>query len=327
MKLNKKIIGLLSTGLLVSSLMVGCSLTDTGSDSNNTKTENFIKEEKHMTEEERIATLQGLEGDTLTEAYKNLLNEDEINFLNEHGWKIEEEAKYYQDGINLKVPQNYSGNETEVEKFIAEQLNKTAKKYDICEVEFSFTNNTGNDISLLEINFKTYDKNNQSNTDLHYEESIANGETRKIKLYPSERNVSNIEITSIDIRHIAKDGMNYKGCIPGKWYKLNPQPINNVNEGGNIKNKKEGSNMQEQTNQVEIHSCWRCGKQNVNNFDEHWLCDNCYSEKIAHDEDDEEFVNTDDAMIDGYYYCKGCGKQMTDNNNGTYACDDCLNNN
>ena len=67
----------------------------------------------------------------------------------------------------------------------------------------------------------------------------------------------------------------------------------------------------------------------MTNYSEHWLCDSCYSEKIAHEKEDEEYVNTDedDAMIDGYFYCKGCGKQMTDNNGGTYACDDCLNNN
>ena len=60
-----------------------------------------------MTEAERVATLQGLEGTALTEAYKKLLTVEEIQFLNENGLDIEEEAKYYQDGMNLKIPQNY----------------------------------------------------------------------------------------------------------------------------------------------------------------------------------------------------------------------------
>ena len=118
----KKLISLVVSGLLAGSLMVGCSSSNT-----NNKTESSIKEEKHMTEEERIATLQSLEGNELVKAYRNLLNKDEINFLNEHGWKIEEEAKYYQDGINLKIPQNYSGNEKEAEKYIAESKVINAK--------------------------------------------------------------------------------------------------------------------------------------------------------------------------------------------------------
>ena len=52
----KKLMSLVISGLLAGSLMVGCSSSNT-----NNKTESSIKEEKHMTEEERIATLKGLE--------------------------------------------------------------------------------------------------------------------------------------------------------------------------------------------------------------------------------------------------------------------------
>ena len=92
--MNKKLMSLVISGLLVGSLMVGCSSSDP-----NNKTENSIKEEKHMTEEERFATLKGLEGDALTEAYRKLLTEDEIQYLDENGWKIEEEAEYYKKDL------------------------------------------------------------------------------------------------------------------------------------------------------------------------------------------------------------------------------------
>ena len=76
----KKLISLVVSGLLAGSLMVGCSSSNT-----NNKTESSIKEEKHMTEEERMATLKGLEGDALTEAYRKLLSEDEIKYLEKNG--------------------------------------------------------------------------------------------------------------------------------------------------------------------------------------------------------------------------------------------------
>ena len=95
--MNKKLMSLVISGLLVGSLMVGCSSSNT-----NNKNENSIKEEKHMTEEERIATLKGLEGDALTEAYRKLLTEEEIKYLEQNGCKLEEEAKYYQDGLSLR---------------------------------------------------------------------------------------------------------------------------------------------------------------------------------------------------------------------------------
>ena len=222
--MNKKLISILISCTLAGNFIIGCSSNNTDSDSNNTKTKNSIKEEKHMTEEERIATLQSLEGNELVEAYRNLLNKDEINFLNEHGWKIEEEAKYYQDGINLKVPQNYSGNEKEAEKYIAEQMEKTDKEHNNESMDtfsFSWTNNTGNDIGMLEINYKAYDINGQSFDIMpSYEEVICNGETRKIEINTLKQNIEKIEIVSVDIRHVAQDGTHYEGCIPGKWYNL-----------------------------------------------------------------------------------------------------------
>ena len=69
--MNKKLMSLVVSGLLAVS-MVGYS------NNTNNKTESSIKEEKHMTEKERIATLKGLEGDALTEEYRKLLTKDEI---------------------------------------------------------------------------------------------------------------------------------------------------------------------------------------------------------------------------------------------------------
>ena len=217
--MNKKLMSLVISGLLVGSLMVGCSSSNT-----NNKTESSIKEEKHMTEEERIATLKGLEGDTLTEAYRKLLTEEEIKYLEKNGCKIEEEAKYYQDGLSLKTPKNYGGNEVEAEKYITKEMEKAEKVYSdelFDTFSFSWTNNTGNDIDMLEISYKGYDLNGQSlNLMPVYEENISNGETRKIKINTLEKNVDRIEIVSVDIRHVAQDGLHYGGCIPGMWYKL-----------------------------------------------------------------------------------------------------------
>ena len=217
-----KILSLIISGLLVGSLMVGCSSSNT-----NNKTESSIKEEKHMTEEERMATLKGLEGDALTEAYRKLLSEDEIKYLEENGCKIEEEAEYYQDGLSLKTSKNYGGNEVEAEKYIAKEMEKAEKVYSdelFDTFSFSWTNNTGNDIDMLEISYKGYDLNGQSlNLMPVYEENISNGETRKIKINTLEKNVDRIEIVSVDIRHVAQDGLHYGGCIPGMWYKLETQ--------------------------------------------------------------------------------------------------------
>ena len=217
--MNKKLMSLVISGLLVGSLMVGCSSSNT-----NNKTESSIKEEKHMTEEERMATLKGLEGDALTEAYRKLLSKDEIKYLEKNGCKIEEEAEYYQDGLSLKTPKNYGGNEVEAEKYITKEMEKAEKVYSdelFDTFSFSWTNNTGNDIDMLEISYKGYDLNGQSlNLMPVYEENISNGETRKIKINTLEKNVDRIEIVSVDIRHVAQDGLHYGGCIPGMWYKL-----------------------------------------------------------------------------------------------------------
>lgn len=216
--MNKKLISILTSGILAVS-MVGCS------DNTNKKDEIPIKEE-HMTEKERIATLKGLEGNELTEAYRKLLTEDEINFLDNHDWKIEEEAKYYQDGVNLKIPENYSGNEVEAEKYIAKQLDSIEKTYLDDEIspsfEFTWTNNTGNDINYLEIDFKEYDKNNTCIPWNGVEQNISAGETRKITLYLKEKSTERIEITGVKIYHIPRNNTSeiYDGCIPGMWYKL-----------------------------------------------------------------------------------------------------------
>ena len=219
--MKKRIMSLVVSGLLVGSLMVGCSSSNT-----NNKTESSIKEEKHMTEEERMATLKGLEGDALTEAYRKLLAEDEIKYLEENGCKIEEEAKYYQDGLSLKTPKNYGGNEVEAEKYIAKQLDNIEKEYIDDEIfprfEFTWTNNTGNDIDYLEIDFKEYDKNNACTPWSSVEENIAAGETRKITLYPKEKSTERIEITGVKIYHVPTNNPSeiYEGCIPGMWYNL-----------------------------------------------------------------------------------------------------------
>ena len=147
-----------------------------------------------------------------------------IKYLEKNGCKIEEEAEYYQDGLSLKTLENYGGNEVEAEKYITKEMEKAEKVYSdelFDTFSFSWTNNTGNDIDMLEISYKGYDLNGQSlNLMPVYEENISNGETRKIKINTLEKNVDRIEIVSVDIRHVAQDGLHYGGCIPGMWYKL-----------------------------------------------------------------------------------------------------------
>ena len=112
----------------------------------------------------------------------------------------------------------------EAEKYITKEMEKAEKVYSdelFDTFSFSWTNNTGNDIDMLEISYKGYDLNGQSlNLMPVYEENISNGETRKIKINTLEKNVDRIEIVSVDIRHVAQDGLHYGGCIPGMWYKL-----------------------------------------------------------------------------------------------------------
>ena len=223
--MNKKLISILSASILAGSLMVGCSSSNTSN-----KAESSIKEEKHMTEEERMATLKGLEGDALTEAYRKLLSKDEIKYLEENGCEIEEEAEYYQDGLSLKTPKNYGGNEVEAEKYIAKQLDSIEKTYIDDEIfprfEFTWTNNAGNDIDYLEIDFKEYDENNTCTPWNSVEENISAGETRKITLYLKEKSTERIEISGVKIYHVPTNRPSeiYEGCIPGMWYKLEAQP-------------------------------------------------------------------------------------------------------
>ena len=229
----KKVLSLVVSGILAGSLMVGCSSSNTNQDPNN-KDDNSVKEQKHMTEEERLATLKGLEGDELTEAYRKLLTEDEIKYLEENGCKIEEEAEYYQDGLSLKTLENYAGNEVEAEKYIAKQLDSIEKTYIDDEIfprfEFTWTNNTGNDIDYLEIDFKEYDENNTCTPWNSVEENISAGETRKITLYLKEKSTERIEISGVKIYHVPTNNPFeiYEGCIPGMWYKLEAQPTKGV---------------------------------------------------------------------------------------------------
>ena len=164
------------------------------------------------------------ECDEMEQEILTSLSEDEIKYLEKNGCKIEEEAKYYQDGLSLKTPKNYGGNEVEAEKYITNEMEKAEKVYSdelFDTFSFSWTNNTGNDIDMLEISYKGYDLNGQSlNLMPVYEENISNGETRKIKINTLEKNIDRVEIVSVDIRHVAQDGLHYGGCIPGMWYKL-----------------------------------------------------------------------------------------------------------
>ena len=88
--------------------------------------------------------------------------------------------------------------------------------------EFTWTNNTGNDIDYLEIDFKEYDENNACTPWSSVEENISAGETRKITLYPKEKSTERIEITGVKIYHVPTNNPSeiYEGCIPGMWYKL-----------------------------------------------------------------------------------------------------------
>lgn len=357
--MNKKLISCLTIGMLVSSLMIGCSSSSTEDLS-----------EVHMTERERIATLQGLEGESLTEAYKKLLTVEEIQYLNENGCNIEEEAEYYQDGVNLKIPQNYNGNEEEAEKHIATQMNESTQEHTSIELinldrmELSWTNNTGNDIDLLQIDFKAYNEDGKSDTGFSYEKNIASGETRKIVIYPFTGRTSKIEVISVDIRHVAQDETHYTACLPGKWYKLEKQPATteeakDTAESGPTKQEetiKTESKTEDATTQKgntkeitkkETHKCSVCGI-NATRYNEQWLCDNCYEDKMAY------LANTNPSACDycgtgisgntngenlyescymelnqskeEYIYCRGCGLPMNDDNGGTYACDECLSN-
>ena len=360
--MNKKLISCLTIGMLVSSLMVGCSSSSTEDLS-----------QVHMTEAERVATLQGLEGTALTEAYKKLLTVEEIQYLNENGCNIEEEAEYYQDGVNLKIPQNYNGNEEEAEKYIATQMNESTQEHTSIELinldrmELSWTNNTGNDIDLLQIDFRAYDEDGQSDTGFSYEKNIASGETRKIVIYPFTGRASKIEVISVDIRHVAQDKTHYAACLPGKWYKLEEQPITGKKEGNEkatttkqvkqdkttkTETKEEVTSTQNNTQKKnakeitkkETHKCSICGV-NATKYNDQWLCDNCYEDKrISLKEANSLHCNwcgggidspiNGENLCDSCYkemqdmekdiYCKGCGVQMNDNNGGTYACDECL---
>ena len=354
--MNKKLISCLTIGMLVSSLMIGCSSSSTDDLS-----------QLHMTEAERVATLQGLEGTALTEAYKKLLTVEEIQFLNENGLDIEEEAKYYQDGMNLKIPQNYNGNEEDTEKYIVTQMNEAEQEYidigliDLDKIEFLWTNNTGNDIDLIEIKFKEYDNSNQSNTAFTFEKDIANGETRKITIYPYIENATKIEVFSVDIRHVTQDETHYAGCLPGKWYKLEEQPTTVEKEESKnapttekakqeetveTETKKETTATQKGSTKKETHKCSVCGV-NATKYHEQWLCEYCYEDKMMYlaqiNSSACDYCGTSiSGNINGenlcescytelnqskeeYIYCRGCGLPMNDDNGGTYACDECLN--
>lgn len=214
--MKKKIIGI-ALSCFISVGVVGCS-------SNSTE---VVPETKVISEQDRIATLQGLEGEELIKAYEKLLTKDELSFLKDCDDSINELAERYKKGINLKIGENLSGNEWEAERRIAEDLNKTSQEIvrdalsSICEIYW--TNNSGNDIQWLEIQIKKIDANGNTETSQGTAQNIRNGETRKLKFWVDE-NSQSIEVTGVNIYHVPQiDSADtiFDGCIPGKWYYIN----------------------------------------------------------------------------------------------------------
>ena len=112
------------------------------------------------------------------------------------------------------------------EKKIVEQLNSCEQTIEESSMDFNniivnWTNDTDVDIQFLEIQHKNYDKDNNSEVAVQYEENISPGETRKIKILVG-KNIDRVEFVSSEIYHVpvvdSADTI-FEGCIPGKWYK------------------------------------------------------------------------------------------------------------
>ena len=294
--MNKKIISLLTSGLLVSSLMVGCSSTDTDKDNSKYTTQ-------YLTEQGK-------------EAVKNCKEDDYIEITE---W--------------TPLMSNYLDTKVKVIGTVKSlHLNDKMTKF-LLDVE---DNNTPFPLEVkipgfnIDVEFKEGDTITVNGRFGGLETDEYNGEKFSywtISAYYLEKGDTakeSKEATSKDEAYNVKEE-NTKENTGDKTTNNNAKDSMEV-KNKTSKNESVGNKTQSKTTEKVTHKCFRCGK-NATTYEGQWMCNDCYSEKIAHEED-EEFVNTDDAMQDdGYFYCKGCGKQMTDNNGGTYACDDCLNNN
>lgn len=224
--MRRKIINLFMVSL-VSLSFVGCSNTNSkGTQDNEEGNKEQVENTSIIYEEERIESLKELEGEELIDAYKGILSDEELEYFKNNGMEFNKHAEYYKQGINLKIDEEISGNEWKAEKKIVEQLNSCEQTIEESSMDFNniivnWTNDTGVDIQFLEIQHKNYDKDNNSEVAVQYEENISPGETRKIKILVG-KNIERVEFVSSEIYHVpvvdSADTI-FQGCIPGKWYK------------------------------------------------------------------------------------------------------------
>ena len=309
--MNKKIISLLTSGLLVSSLMVGCSSTSSKYDDSNNKVEEKVDKVDNEEVRQKLSMLEALYVNHYNSLSK-LEGTSKIELQNQ----LDSSITILNNGCN-RASDNKSEFKSNTDAY---------KAFD--NIEFAlFELKEAKEYAIKYLDSENYDDYKEYQTKLQ----ISLDSYNKYTAYKEKFGVDiNVSINGYEDANKGDDN-NFKEENT-KENTGDKTTNNNAKDSMEVKNKTSKNESvdektQSKTTEKVTHKCFRCGK-NATTYEGQWMCNDCYSEKIAHEEEDEEFVNTDDAMQDdGYFYCKGCGKQMTDNNGGTYACDDCLNNN
>lgn len=299
--MNKKLISVLTAGVLAGSLMVGCSSNNTSTDSNNTKIEMSLKKEAKelICEMETVYTINVAL--LKTNSYEGMSKIEVQNFYDDQAEMLNniiEKSKDFSKKIDkntdeykaLELLEDASvclwGSYRDMIKYI-DSGNYEDFKRAKASMEVSAS-------SYKEYIDKYKDKFNPSKEDKEdAKENIEKGDDK------DDNTTGNKTTDETDNENMA------------------PKTTTNTNEPSDKSSTTKNRTKTTEAEKV-THDCWRCGKENVTNYDEHWLCDDCYLEKIAHEEVDEEEVPTG-------HDCAICGQKNVPNYDDAHGwlCDNC----
>lgn len=303
--MNKKLISVLTAGVLAGSLMAGCSSNNTSTDSNNTKIERTNKDELKKEAKELICEIETAYTVSIALLQVNS-NEDmskiEIqNFCNKQVEMLDGEIEKSEDFLK-KIDEN-------TEEYKALKLLEDAS---IC-----LWGSYRDMIKYMDSgNYEDY-KNAMESIKVSastYEEYVSK---YKDKFNPSKEDKEDTKENTEKGDDESDNTTRNKTTNKNDNENTSPKTTTNTNEPSNESSTTKNRSETTETEKV-THDCWRCGKKNVTNYDEHWLCDDCYLEKIAHEEVDEEEVPTG-------HDCAICGQKNVPNFDDAHGwlCDNC----
>lgn len=304
--MNKKLISVLTVGVLAGSLTVGCSSNNTTTDSNNTKIERSnkdeLKEKLEIFENAYVShynSLGNLEVTTKIDLQNDLNNS--INTLDD----MQHQAYKYACNFKSDTDERKACEAIQFALYELKEAEECAIKY----LDTGDYNDFKEYTEKLQMSFDSYTDYTAYKDQFGVEVYVKIGDNRKDK----EEAKENIEKGGDESDNTTRN----KTTDETETEKVTPKTTTNTNKSTKKSNTTKNRTETTETEKV-THDCWRCGKKNVTNYDEHWLCDDCYLEKIAHEEVDEEEVPTG-------HDCAICGQKNVPNYDDAHGwlCDNC----